>query len=736
MHSSPRVSRTTLNIGVLAHVDAGKTSLTERLLYDAGVIDRLGSVDAGDTQTDTGEIERQRGITVRSAVASFTTGDTQINLIDTPGHSDFIAEVERALGVLDGAVLVLSAVEGVQAQTRVLMKTLRRLRLPVLLFINKIDRAGARDEGLLADIRRTLAPHLFPLTEVRDLGTRNAHVRPRSLDDPGVRTEAAEVLAETDDALLARVVDGPLPSAEEVWAALAARTAEGLAHPVFFGSALSGQGVGALVEGVARLVPPAPGGPEPRGTVFAVERDGGGGPGGHSGHGGHGTARGNGKGGGNGKGKGNRGGNPSGGARGSRTAYLRLFSGEVRLRQRVTLYRREPGGAVTEHTGQITALEVIGRAESARGPLTAGNIARIKGLPGVRVGDRLGAAPGPSAGGEEGDEGDGRADSANRSNGDGRDDSTQRSIGDDRGGSAHRDDRDNRDGAQQPHFAAPSLQTLVHAREPGAAAASRLHTALLDLADQDPLIQARAMPGGATSVLLYGEVQKEIIAATLVQDYGIEADFEPSRPVLVERPSGIGEAHHEIARTGHTGPWATVGLRVEPTARGAGVVFGYETELGALPRAFHTAIEETVHETLFRGPRGRSVTDCRVVLVRSGFIGPVSTAGDFREVTPRVLGQALERAGWRVYEPYHAFELEIPTEALAAVTARLAAAEADIGESVDGATGRLLRGEIPARRVHGFERVLPRLTHGQGVWWSRPCADRPLRAGAAPALGS
>ncbi|WP_413807730.1 GTP-binding protein [Streptomyces sp. OE57] len=672
MPSSPRVSRT-LNIGVLAHVDAGKTSLTERLLYDAGVIDRLGSVDTGDTQTDTGEIERQRGITVRTAVASLIAGDTQINLIDTPGHSDFIAEVERALGVLDGAVLVLSAVEGVQAQTRVLMKTLRRLRLPVLLFINKIDRAGARDEGLLADIRRALAPHLVPLTSVRGLGTRNARVRPRSLDDPGVRTEAAEVLAETDDAMLARVVDGPPPSAEEVGAALAARTAEGLAHPVFFGSTLSGEGVGALVEGVARLVPPAPGGAEPRGTVFAVERGGGGGTGGGTGgaNGGSGTGGGSGR----------------GGARGGRTAYLRLFSGEVALRQRVTLHRREPGGALTEHTGQITALEVIGAAGSARGPLTAGNIARIKGLPGVRVGDRLGAV--------------------------------------------HDAPSDRR------HFAAPSLQTLVRAREPGAAAASRLHTALLDLADQDPLIHARAMPGGATSVLLYGEVQKEIIAATLVQDYGIEADFEPSRPVLVERPSGVGEATREIARVGHTGPWATVGLRVEPTERGAGVVFGYETELGALPRAFHNAIEETVYETLFHGPRGRSVTDCRVVLVRSGFIGPLSTAADFRDLTPVVLGEALERAGWRIYEPYHAFELELPAETLAAVTAHLAAAEADIGESADGATGWLLRGEIPARRVHGFERVLPRLTHGEGVWWSRPCADRPLRAGvAAPGLGS
>lgn len=153
---------TTLNIGILAHVDAGKTSLTERLLFDHGAIDRLGSVDTGDTRTDDGAIERQRGITIRSAVASFTVGGTRINLIDTPGHSDFIAEVERALEVLDGAVLLLSAVEGVQAQTRVLMRTLRRLRLPTLVFVNKIDRAGARAEGLLADIRRRLRRRASP----------------------------------------------------------------------------------------------------------------------------------------------------------------------------------------------------------------------------------------------------------------------------------------------------------------------------------------------------------------------------------------------------------------------------------------------------------------------------------------------------------------------------------------------------------------------------------------------
>src|SRR5919197_2996337 len=137
-----------LNVGILAHVDAGKTSLTERLLYAAGVIDTIGSVDKGNTQTDSLALERQRGITIKSAVASFAIDDVTVNLIDTPGHPDFIAEVERVLSVLDGVVLVVSAVEGVQAQTRVLMRALQRLQLPTLLFVNKIDRRGADGESV------------------------------------------------------------------------------------------------------------------------------------------------------------------------------------------------------------------------------------------------------------------------------------------------------------------------------------------------------------------------------------------------------------------------------------------------------------------------------------------------------------------------------------------------------------------------------------------------------------
>jgi ribosomal protection tetracycline resistance protein len=163
--------RRTLNLGILAHVDAGKTTLTERLLYAAGVIDEVGSVDAGTTQTDSLELERQRGITIRSAVVSFPIDDVTVNLIDTPGHPDFIAEVERVLSVLDGAVLVLSAVEGVQPQTRVLMRALQRLRVPTLLFVNKVDRGGADPVRVLAGINRRLTAATVPMGSVVGAGS-------------------------------------------------------------------------------------------------------------------------------------------------------------------------------------------------------------------------------------------------------------------------------------------------------------------------------------------------------------------------------------------------------------------------------------------------------------------------------------------------------------------------------------------------------------------------------------
>src|SRR3954449_13033694 len=228
----------TLNLGILAHVDAGKTTLTERLLFATGAIDRVGSVDAGTTQTDFLDLERERGITIRSAVASFLVGDLAVNLVDTPGHPDFIAEVERVLGVLDGAILVVSAVEGVQPQTPLLFRALQRLHVPTVLFVNKVDRGGADPDGVVSAMARRLTPAVIPMASVDRPGTTDAAVVPFGAADAARRSRLIDVLAERDDGIVRDFVDGdvalPYRRLREV---LATQTRDGHVAPVYFGSA-------------------------------------------------------------------------------------------------------------------------------------------------------------------------------------------------------------------------------------------------------------------------------------------------------------------------------------------------------------------------------------------------------------------------------------------------------------------------------------------------------------------
>ena len=333
-----------LNLGILAHVDAGKTSLTERLLFGAGVIGALGSVDAGNTQTDTLALERARGITIRAAVVSFTIGETTVNLIDTPGHPDFIAEVERVLALLDGAVLVISAVEGLQAQTRVLFTALRRLGVPTLILVNKIDRAGARDEALLAAIAERLSPNIVTMDEVTDLGLRRAAVRPFDSDDPAFVASLSERLAEQDDALLAAFVAGQASPYAELRGALAAQTQACRIHPVFFGSAITGAGIETLKAGIAELLPclKADASAPLSGAVFKVER----------------------------------------GPAGERIAYARLWGGHLDARERLTVHGE---------SRRTTRIELFdGGVTKPVDTLPAGRIGKLWGLGDIRIGDQLG----------------------------------------------------------------------------------------------------------------------------------------------------------------------------------------------------------------------------------------------------------------------------------------------------------------------------------------------------------
>jgi ribosomal protection tetracycline resistance protein len=642
-----RVPRGTLNLGILAHVDAGKTTLTERLLYSAGVIDEPGSVDEGTTQTDSLALERQRGITIKSAVVSFTVNGTTVNLIDTPGHPDFVAEVERALSVLDGVVLVVSAVEGVQPQTRILWRALQRLRVPTLFFVNKIDRRGAGYERLLGDIAGRLTRAIVPMGSVTGLGTRGAGFIP---SDKASGARLAEVLAEHDDAVLTAYLDDKAAMPDDwLHRKLAGQVKDTLVHPVYFGSAITGAGVDALLHGLARLLPPADGdaGEPVSGRVFKVER----------------------------------------GVAGDKIAYARLFSGTLAVRDRVPFGRSR--GSLRE--GKVTAISVFSDGTAVRrDSVTAGQIAKLSGLTEIRIGDVLGTA---------------------------------------------------QDSADQHYFAPPTLETAIVARDPRDK--PRLHAAMTQLAEQDPLINVRQDDiRQEIYVSLYGEVQKQVIEATLATEYGLETGFRGTTPICVERPVRTGMAE-EILHAPENPFLATLGIRIDPAAAGSGIAFRFEIGHQSVPlyiyknmEGFAAAMEQYITEALRQGLYGWQVTDCTVSLVRSQYSvpdgppttrGPLSGPQDFRKLTPLVVMAALRRAGTVVCEPVHRFRLDTPADTLSVLLPVLAKLHAVPEVSATRDSSCTLEGDIPVTRVHELRQQIPHLTRGEGVMESAFDRYEPVR---------
>jgi ribosomal protection tetracycline resistance protein len=640
----------TLNLGILAHVDAGKTTLTEQLLFTAGAIDHVGSVDAGTTQTDSLELERERGITIRSAVASFLVGDLAVNLVDTPGHPDFIAEVERVLGVLDGAVLVVSAVEGVQPQTPLLFRALRRLRVPTLIFVNKIDRAGADPERVVEAMSRRLSAGVVPMGRVRDPGRREAAFEPFTPTDVAHRTRLAEILADHDEAILGAFVrDEAALSYPRLRERLAEQTRAGWVHPVFFGSAARGAGIDALLSGVRELLPGAEHDPDAAtsGRVFKIERT----------------------------------------VAGERVAYVRLFAGALRPRQRV----RVGGG----EDAKPTSIKVFAPAGTPRrDTVTAGEMATVRGLGGVRVGDAIGEPP-P---GEE----------------------------------------------EMARFPRPALEAVVfpiRSEEAGS-----LRAALVQLAEQDPLIDVRQDDHRHEIwVSLYGEVQKEVIQATLEREYGIAADFRETATVCIERPARVGEAEEVIRAktktniTGRSSPLstnpfpATLALRIAPLPPGSGIEFRHDVEVRLVPlylfhtvETFATQMEAYVREALSEGLAGWQVTDCRVTMTDCGYRSPETSPADFRRLTQLVLMTALDRAGTWVCEPLADVALEMPSSTAQGVLAALGRLGGRVRGQFSANGVSTVDAVLPVARVRALQHQLPGLSLGEGILETRPGGYLPI----------
>jgi ribosomal protection tetracycline resistance protein len=627
-----------LNLGILAHVDAGKTTLTERLLYAAGVIDEIGSVDKGTTQTDSLALEQQRGITIKSAVVSFAIDGVTVNLIDTPGHPDFIAEVERVLSVLDGAVLVVSAVEGVQPQTRILMRALERLRIPTLVFVNKIDRGGADLQRVVGEIQSRLTPVAVALTSAHDEGLRSATATGHADGDADLRSRLVDVLAEHDDALLRDYVDDERKvSSRRLRVALAAQTARARVHPVFCGSALTGAGVDVLKAGIADLLPArvSEGDGPVSGLVFKVER----------------------------------------GGSGERIAYVRMFSGTVHTRDRVHFGRGSEA--------KVTTIRVFDDGTDVqRDSAAAGEIAKVWGLAEVQIGDSIGDAAGRPM--------------------------------------AH-------------EFPPPTLASVVEPID--ADGRHRLRVALAELVEQDPLINVRQDDmRQEISVSLYGEVQKEVLEATLWSEYGIDVEFRETTTIHIERPVGTGEAV-EILRaktktnvTGKSSPDssnpfpATLGLRVEPAPAGSGIELRLDVDARLLPlyiygrgNLFADHMAQYARETLQEGLCGWEVTDCTVTLTDCGYRAPGTTAADFRKLTPLVLMQALDQAGTVVCQPTVRIALEIPADTVGAVMAALVRLGAAVEPPSQEGELAVVETVLSSMRARDLQRQLSGLTRGEGV---------------------
>lgn len=340
------------NIGIFAHVDAGKTTLTENILYVCGSIRKVGRVDQGTAHTDTMNVERERGISVKAAEASVNWKGTRINIIDTPGHVDFSAEVERSITALDGAILVISAVEGVQSQSEIIFKALKQTKIPTVIFINKIDRIGADITKVMEQIQlmtggRALCVEIVTAQSDKDSKITSFYEKNQDKLIEGLRNHICEFLAEYDDNILEKIVLGQSVSTDEMQAAITKLSSNGDIFPVFDGTALRGIGVQNILDGIINYLPePSIEGYEDvTGVAYKIYR----------------------------------------GVVGGKAVHTRLYEGSVKVRGTVHNYTRNIEEKITG------IFKVNGSEYEAAATMEAGEIGILYGLNNTKSGDVLGS---------------------------------------------------------------------------------------------------------------------------------------------------------------------------------------------------------------------------------------------------------------------------------------------------------------------------------------------------------
>ncbi|MEO0651354.1 MAG: GTP-binding protein [Planctomycetota bacterium] len=677
----------TRNIGIVAHIDAGKTTVSERLLFFSGVEPRMGEVHEGSATMDWMAEERRRGITITSAATTLPWSGHQVNLIDTPGHVDFTVEVERCLRVLDGAVLVLSAVSRVQPQSEAVWRQARQFGVPTFVFVNQCDRVGADFMATIADVESRLEvearPIQYPIGEgeahrgLVDLVTLEAWEygrlgEPRAVavpaeieDEVGVlREELVERLAELDEAVLEAHVAGREPDPGTLRAALRRATHEGRFQPVLCGAALRNVGMQPLLDAVVNLLPsvadaqppealdlasgdPRPLPPDPDAPVcalvFKLQT-----------------------------------------SRRGMLAFTRVYTGTLRPGVRLLDTR---SGEWLEIAGVFRMHADSPEPVDSAGP---GDIVALAGMDGASTGDSLcGEAPGLAL--------------------------------------------------ETQAFSEPVLTQIVEPvleAERGAVAA-----ALLELAAEDPTLRVvEDRDTGQWLLSGMGELHLEVVEGRLREEFGVRARFgRPSvafREAVVTTARGEASVEREIGDSVLTGE-LQLELSPDPGSGRFAVEWEEPTDVEqGLPRNLRAAVEGALARAALFGPRfGFPLIHTRARVLWAEGRGGAEGEQALDQCASIALREAMLGAGVELLEPLVKIEVSMPADHAGAVLALLQRQRTRIGELTTEGSWQTVRGRARLSALEGFSTELRSITQGRGRFGLRPAGFRAVQPEELAGLG-
>jgi elongation factor G len=658
------------NIGIIAHIDAGKTTTTERVLYYTGKTYRIGSVDDGTTVTDWMEQERERGITIVSAAVSAEWKGYLINIIDTPGHIDFTAEVQRSLRVLDGGVVVFDAVQGVEPQSETVWRQANRYGVPRICFVNKMDRVGASYERTIEMIQERLGASPLAVqvpigseatfVGAVDLFTERATVwedqlgaEPRQIEIPEnlvdqvaiAREKLVESIAETDDELTLKYLEGEEITIDELKSALRKAVIAGLITPVFCGTSLRNKGVQPLLDAVVDYLPSPLDIPAVRGfkpstdeeiertaddtapfsaLVFKIVTD------------------------------------PYVG----RLAYLRIYSGKVK--QGASVYNSSKDRK--ERIGRLIRMYADRREDIA--DASAGDIAAVLGLKFSFTGDTLCDA------------------------------SDQVVL-------------------ENITFPEPVISVAIEPKT--IADQDKMALALQKLAEEDPTFQVRSDPEtGQTLIAGMGELHLEVLVDRMLREFKVQARV--GRPQVAYRESITRSVekvvYRHVKQTGGRGQYAHVVFEITPGESGSGIQFENAITGGVIPREFIPAVEKGVLDSAEAGVlAGYPVTDVKVRLYDGSFHEVDSNEMAFRTAGAMAFREGIQKAGPVLQEPIMKVEVVVPDEFLGDIIGQLNARRGEIlGMEIRPGTAQAVKAMVPLAEMFGYATELRSATKGRGVF--------------------